>query len=54
MRNYVEKQGNYYCINCLHSFETEKKLKSHENVCKIHDYFHVKMPEEFDNTLKYH
>ena len=28
-------KGNFYCLNCLHSFRTEKKLKSHEKVCKI-------------------
>ena len=25
--------GNFYCLNCLHYFRTENKLKSHENVC---------------------
>lgn len=49
-----EKKDNYYCINCLNSFRTEKKPKSHENVSKIHDYCHVKIPEKFDNTSKYH
>ena len=37
--------GHYYCINCLHPFRTEEKLKSHENLCKNHDYCHVKMPK---------
>ena len=45
--------GGYYCINCVHSFRTEKKLKSHENLCKNHDYSQVKIPEEFEKTLKY-
>ena len=26
--------GNFYCLNSLHSFSTEKKLKYHEKVCK--------------------
>ena len=30
-----------YSINCLHSFRTESKLKSHENVSKNHKYCHV-------------
>ena len=27
-------KGDFYCSNCLHSFGTENKLKSHEKVCK--------------------
>ena len=30
--------GNFYCLNCLHCFRTEKKLKSHEKVCKSKDF----------------
>ena len=30
-----------YCINCLHSFRAENKLKSHQGVCEDHDYCHV-------------
>ena len=26
--------GNFYCLNCLHSFKTDNKLKSHEKVSK--------------------
>ena len=26
--------GDFYCLNCLHSFRTEYKLTSHEKVCK--------------------
>ena len=29
--------GVLHCINCLHSFGTENKLKKHENICKNHD-----------------
>ena len=42
----------YSEINCLHSFR-KNKLKLHENVCKSHDYCHFKMPEEYNNILKY-
>ena len=28
-------KDNHCCLNCLHSFRTEIKLKSHENVCKL-------------------
>ena len=27
--------SDFYCVNCLHSFKTEKRLKSHENYGKI-------------------
>ena len=30
--------GNFYCLNCLHSFRTEYKLKSHKKVCKNKDF----------------
>ena len=30
-----ETKGGFYCLNCLYSFRTENKLKSHEKVCKI-------------------
>ena len=33
--------GDYYCINCLHSFRKKNKLKSHENVCKNRDYCYI-------------
>ena len=28
-------QGDFYCLNCLYSFATKTKLKSHEKVSKI-------------------
>ena len=42
----------YYCIICLYSFKKEKR-KSHEYICKSHDYYHVNIPEEYNNILKY-
>lgn len=45
-RGITSKKKDNYCINCLNSFRTEKKPKSHENVNKIHDYCHVKIPEK--------
>ena len=43
--------GDVYCLNSLHSFRTENKLKEHENVCKDHDYCCIEMPKE-KNILK--
>ena len=45
--------GDFYCLNCFHSYRTLNKLKKHERVCNNHDYCHVDMPEEGKNILKY-
>ena len=48
-----KNKGDFYCLNCLHSFRTENKLKSHEKVCK-NKYFCVTiMPSEKDNILEF-
>ena len=38
--------GDFYCLNCFHSYTTEIKLKQHENVCKNYDYCYVEMPKK--------
>ena len=45
--------GDFYCLNCFHSYRTLNKLKKHERLCNNHDYRHVGMPEEGKNILKY-
>ena len=45
--------GDFYCLNCLHSFRTENKLKSHEKVCKNKDFCGIVMPSEKDNILAF-
>ena len=45
--------GDFYCLNCFHSYRTKEKLKKHEKVCNNHDYCYVKMPNEFEKILKY-
>ena len=44
--------GDFYCLNYLHSFRTEKKLKSHEKVCKNKEFCGILMPSEKDNLLE--
>ena len=44
---------DFYCLNCLYSFRTKNKLKSHGNVCENHDYCHIEMLEENNKILKY-
>ena len=45
--------GDFYCLNCFHSYTTENKLKKHKKVCENHDYCYVEMPEENKKILKY-
>ena len=44
--------GDFYCLNCFHSYLTLNKLKKHENVCNNHDYCRIDMPEEHEK-IKY-
>ena len=30
--------GDFYCLNCFHSYTSEKKLRKHERMCKDHDF----------------
>ena len=45
-------KGDFYCLNCLHSFRTENKLKSDEKVCKNKGFCGIVMPLEQDNILE--
>ena len=45
--------GNFYCLNCFHSYRTEIKLKKHEKVCNDHGYCYVEIPDVFNKILKY-
>ena len=45
-------KGNFYCLNCLHSFRTENKNKSLEKVCKNKNFFGIVMPSEKDEILE--
>ena len=44
--------GDFYCLNCFHSYRTLNKLKKHERVCNNHDYCHIDMPKEHEK-IKY-
>ena len=41
-------KGNFYCLNCLHSFRTEERLKAREKLCKNKDFCGILMPSEKD------
>ena len=44
--------GDFYCLNCFHSYSTKNKLKKHERVCNDHDCCFVEMPNEDNKILK--
>ena len=46
-------EGDFYCLNCFHSYSTKENLKKHYNVCKNHGYCYVEMPEEDNKISKY-
>ena len=45
-------KGDFYCINCFHSYSTKEKLKKHQKVCENHDCCYVEIPEECNEILK--
>ena len=53
LRGTISKDnGDFYCLNCLHSFRTENKLKSNEKYLKIISFCGIVMPSEKDNLLE--
>ena len=45
--------GDYYCLNCFHSYRTENKLNVHKKICENHDYCNIEMPSPNNNLIKY-
>ena len=45
--------GDFYFLNCFHSYRTKNKLKKHEKICRDHDFCYVKLPDEGNKILKY-
>ena len=45
--------GDFYCLNCLHSFRTDNALKKYERLCENNDYCSVEMPTKLNKILKY-
>ena len=44
--------GDFYCLNCFHSYRTKETLKKHKKVCKDHDYCFVKMPDKDKKNIE--
>ena len=36
--------GDFYCLNCFHSFATENKHESHNKGCENKDFCNIVMP----------
>ena len=47
----LKHDDDFHCLNCLHSFRTENKLKSHKNECKNKDFCGIVMPSVNDNII---
>ena len=45
--------GDFYCLNCFHSYRTKNKLEAHKKICENHDYCNVEMPIKGNNNIKY-
>ena len=45
--------ADFFYLNCLHSFRTKNKLKSHEKVCKNKDFCGIAVPSEKINILEF-
>ena len=45
--------GDFYCLNSLHSFRTDNALKIHKRLCENNDYCRVEMPTKLNKILKY-
>ena len=45
--------GDFYCLNCFHSFATENKLQSHKRACENNDFSSIIMPSENTKILEF-
>ena len=45
--------GDYYCLDCFHSYRTENKLNVHKKICENNKYCNIEMPSPNNNLIKY-
>ena len=45
--------GDYYCLNCFHSYTAENKLNAHKKICENNEYCNIEMPSPNNNLIKY-
>lgn len=44
---------DYCCLNCFNSYTAENILRSHDLICKNHNYCHIEISKEGYNISKY-
>ena len=45
--------GDFYCLNCFHSFRTKNKLELQKKVCENKDFCNLVMPSEDTKILEF-
>ena len=45
--------SDFYCLNCLYTFRTDNKLKSHKKLCENKDFCNIVMPSEDTKILEF-
>ena len=45
-------KGDFYCLNCLHSFRTKNKSKCHKKACENKGFCNIIMPSEDTKILE--
>ena len=48
-----ERHGDFYCLNCLHSFAIKKKLELHKKVWENKDFCNFAMPSQDTKMLEF-
>ena len=38
--------GDFYCLNCFHSYRTSNKLKKHVQLCQVNGFCNLVLPNE--------
>ena len=52
-RNNIKRNGDFYCLNCLHSFRTKNRLELLKKVCENKDFFKIIMPSNDTKILEF-
>ena len=47
-----KNNGDFYCLNCLHSFRTKNKLESHKKVCENINFCNAVTPSKYTKILE--
>ena len=45
--------GDFYCLNCLHSFRTKNKIEPHQKLCANITFFIIVMPSGDTKTSEF-